>query len=81
MRYIDPVMAAGDVRRQRPGVMPTAQPKDLVKCDWSENPHASAMSVSLSRVDVIMSLTRSILRAATYVMGEDPRLRLNAREK
>ena len=61
--------------------MPTTRLKVLVKCDWSANPHASAIAVSLSGVDVIMSLARSTLRAATYAKGEDPRLCLNAREK
>ena len=61
--------------------MPTMRLKDLVKCDWSANPQASAISVSLSAVDVIMCLARSTLRAATYAMGEDPRLCLKARQK
>jgi hypothetical protein len=61
--------------------MPTTWRKDLVKCDWSENPRASAISISLSSVDVIMSLARSTLRTTTYATGEDPRLYLNAREK
>ena len=39
------------------------------------------MSVSPCLVDVIMSLARSTRRTATYAMGEDPSLRLNAREK
>ena len=70
-----------NVRRQSPGLVPTTRRKDLMKCDWSANPQASAICVSLSRVDVNMSLARSTLRDATYAMGEDPRLCLNAREK
>jgi hypothetical protein len=39
------------------------------------------MSVSLNRVDIIMSLARSTLRTTIYAKREEPRLCLNAREK
>lgn len=55
--------------------------KLLLKCDWSVNPQSSAMSVRPSLVDAIIVLARSTRRMATYAIGEDPRLRLNARLK
>jgi 6-phosphogluconolactonase len=69
------------LRRQRPGLIPTISRNRLLRCAWSANPQASATSASGSLVELINALARSTRRTTTYSIGENPRLRLKAREK
>ena len=67
--------------RQACGARPVSRLKTRQKCDWSQNPCISAISLKESAEYCMCCLAASTRTAATYVNGVVPVVCLNACEK